>query len=146
MSSIPVDRSRNGGFKIPEALARVAEVEEFDFSKPLDRPRPLTLNIDRQRSYDERSLFELSVGISPCQMGQKVDSSTRLGDLLDHVHSPLPKSGLNTPRSVTLDPSPLTSEAWEALRRSLVYFRGQPVGTIAALDNSDEKLNYDQVA
>jgi hypothetical protein len=37
------------------------------------------------------------------------------------------------------------AEAWEALRRSLVYFRGEPVGTIAALDNSEEQVNYDQV-
>ena len=39
----------------------------------------------------------------------------------------------------------MIAEAWETLRRSLVYFRGQPVGTIAALDSSEEKLNYDQV-
>jgi hypothetical protein len=37
------------------------------------------------------------------------------------------------------------AEAWDALRRSLVVFRGQPVGTIAALDNTGEQLNYDQV-
>lgn len=44
-----------------------------------------------------------------------------------------------------LDPQPMISEAWETLRHSLVNFRGVPVGTIAALDNSEEKLNYDQV-
>ncbi|XP_042012608.1 probable alkaline/neutral invertase B [Salvia splendens] len=43
------------------------------------------------------------------------------------------------------DPHPMIAEAWDDLRRALVYFRGQPVGTIAALDSSDEKLNYDQV-
>jgi hypothetical protein len=38
------------------------------------------------------------------------------------------------------------NEAWEALRKSVVYFRGQPVGTIAATDHaSEEVLNYDQV-
>lgn len=37
------------------------------------------------------------------------------------------------------------SEAWKALRRSLVYLRGKPVGTIAALDvdDSSDKSNYD---
>lgn len=147
MSSFPIDRSHNGSLKCLEALSSVSEKEEFDFSKALDRPR--ALNIERQRSCDERSMSELSIGFSPRQLATKVDSSSRLGDLLDHLHSPLPKSGINTPRSVTLDPQippPLTLEAWEELRRSLVYFRGQPVGTIAALDNSDEKLNYDQVA
>ena len=43
------------------------------------------------------------------------------------------------------EPHPMFAEAWEGLRRSLVFFRGKPVGTIAALDNSDEELNYDQV-
>ncbi|KAL3643104.1 hypothetical protein CASFOL_013919 [Castilleja foliolosa] len=42
------------------------------------------------------------------------------------------------------EPHPMISEAWDNIRRSMVYFRGQPVGTITALDNSDEKLNYDQ--
>ncbi|XP_074365040.1 putative alkaline/neutral invertase B [Apium graveolens] len=36
-------------------------------------------------------------------------------------------------------------EAWNALRRSLVYFRGQAVGTVAAMDHSSEELNYNQV-
>ncbi|XP_045820460.1 probable alkaline/neutral invertase B [Trifolium pratense] len=39
----------------------------------------------------------------------------------------------------------MISQAWESLRNSIVHFRGVPVGTIAALDNSDENLNYDQV-
>ncbi|CAN6226939.1 unnamed protein product [Urochloa humidicola] len=35
---------------------------------------------------------------------------------------------------------------WEALKRSIVYFRGQPIGTVAALDKSQgAALNYDQV-
>nr|KYP64966.1 hypothetical protein KK1_019580 [Cajanus cajan] len=90
-------------------------------------------------------MSELSIGISPRQLTAKAENCSRLGDHLDHLNSPLPKSGLNTPRSATFDSHSIASEAWDALRRSLVYFRGQPVGTIAALDNSDEKLNYDQV-
>ena len=40
----------------------------------------------------------------------------------------------------------MMAEAWEALRRSMVFFRGLPVGTLAAVDNTtDEVLNYDQV-
>ncbi|GKB23011.1 reactive intermediate deaminase A, chloroplastic [Tanacetum coccineum] len=56
------------------------------FEKLTEKPR--CLNMDRQKSFDERSLFEAS---------------------------------------------------------PVVQFRGRPVGTIAALDVSDEKLNYDQV-
>lgn len=51
---------------------------------------------------------------------------------------------MGTPTS-GFEPHPLMSEAWDALRRSIVSFRGQPVGTIAALDHSTEELNYDQV-
>ncbi|GJV02077.1 probable alkaline/neutral invertase B [Tanacetum coccineum] len=44
-----------------------------------------------------------------------------------------------------LDTGPMYDEAWESLRKTVVQFRGRPVGTIAALDVYDEKLNYDQV-
>ncbi|XP_022739122.1 alkaline/neutral invertase CINV2-like [Durio zibethinus] len=81
----------------------ISKMDDYDLSCLLDKPR---LNIERQRSFDERSISELSIGL------------IRRGyDNYDH----------------------------EALRRSLVYFRGQPVGTIAAYDHaSEEVLNYDQ--
>jgi hypothetical protein len=46
---------------------------------------------------------------------------------------------LRTPRH------PIVIDAWELLRRSLVYFRGRPVGTIAASDPTKDSLNYNQV-
>ncbi|XP_058785685.1 probable alkaline/neutral invertase B [Vicia villosa] len=131
----------NGNLKNLDTLCPVAEIEEFDFSKVLlDKPR--TLNIERQRSCDERSMSELSIGLSPRLLATKIDTFSRLGD---HLDSPMPKSGLNTPRSLVLDSHSIMPEAWDALRRSLVHFRGEPVGTIAAMEDSDEKLNYDQV-
>lgn len=85
-------------------------------------------------------------------------SSPRLSRTLETVRSsdcleglltsPSMKSGLDTPRSERLpciEPHPMFAEAWECLRKSLVYFRGKPVGTIAAIDHSEEALNYDQV-
>jgi len=39
----------------------------------------------------------------------------------------------------------MVTEAWDSLRRSMLYLNGDPVGSIAALDSSTEKLNYDQV-
>ncbi|KAK9279035.1 hypothetical protein L1049_012710 [Liquidambar formosana] len=39
----------------------------------------------------------------------------------------------------------MVEEAWEALEKSLVYFQGNPVGTLAAVDPSAEDLNYNQV-
>jgi hypothetical protein len=38
----------------------------------------------------------------------------------------------------------LVKEAWELLEKSMVYFRGRPVGTVAARDPYVESLNYDQ--
>jgi len=34
--------------------------------------------------------------------------------------------------------------AWEAIENSVLYFKGRPVGTVAAYDSSVEALNYDQ--
>ncbi|KAJ8541758.1 hypothetical protein K7X08_002574 [Anisodus acutangulus] len=109
------------------------EMDDFDLSKLLDKPR---LNIERQRSFDERSLSELSIGL------------TRGLDNYESSYSP-GRSALDTPASSarnSFEPHPMVAEAWDALRRSLVHFRGQPVGTIAAVDHaSEEVLNYDQV-
>ena len=123
--------------------------EECDLAKLLDRPRTLTME-SRQRSLDERSLGDF---MSPRISSRNGDNISRLADHLENAFSSSRRSGVNTPRSgfstprsqADFEPHPIVGEAWESLRRSLVYFRGQPVGTIAALDNSEEKLNYDQV-
>ncbi|KAJ7007864.1 hypothetical protein NC653_006792 [Populus alba x Populus x berolinensis] len=39
----------------------------------------------------------------------------------------------------------MVDEAWERLNKSYVYFKGQPVGTLAAMDTSADALNYNQV-
>ncbi|XP_057510476.1 probable alkaline/neutral invertase F [Actinidia eriantha] len=41
--------------------------------------------------------------------------------------------------------SMMVDEAWERLRKSFVYLKGKPVGTLAAIDPSAEALNYNQV-
>ncbi len=35
-------------------------------------------------------------------------------------------------------------EAWEVLEKSIMYYQGRPVGTLAAIDNTLDALNYDQ--
>ncbi|KAI3859803.1 hypothetical protein MKX03_013678 [Papaver bracteatum] len=107
--------------------------QEHDISKLLDKP-PRPVKIERKRSFDERSLCsELSIG-------RALDFET---------HSPGGRSVFDTPGSFarhSFEPHLMVAEAWEALRRSLVFFNGQPVGTIAAYDHqSEEVLNYDQV-
>jgi hypothetical protein len=147
MSSINVDVSLKGSLRNAETLCDMAEIEEMDFSRIFDRP-PRPLNMDRQRSCDERSLSELSTGLpipSP-RPSSRVENNFRLIDHLNCLPSPGRRSGFNTPLSqFGVETHPTVAEAWEALRRSLVYFRGEPVGTIAALDNSEEQVNYDQV-
>ena len=112
----------------------ISEMDDYDLSKLLEKPR---INIERKRSFDERSLSELSIGL-----GRGLDN-------YEPAYWPGGRSGLNTPASSarnSFEPHPMVADAWEALRRSLVFYRGQPVGTIAAYDHaSEEVLNYDQV-
>lgn len=140
------DGPSNGSVKPKEeegsAQPSLFEIDDSDISRLLEKPR--TLNIERKRSFDERSFSEMSITMSPRNNFYRMaDNSSRGFDNLDGVYSPGRWTG--TPRSGYFEPHPIVGDAWEALRRSLVNFRGQPVGTIAALDNSSEDLNYDQV-
>ncbi|MFQ6631750.1 hypothetical protein Gotur_009659 [Gossypium turneri] len=132
-----MEGTKEMGLRNVSSTCSINEMDDYDLSRLLDKPR---LNIERQRSFDERSLSELSIGL------------TRAGlDNYETTYSPggRSRSGFDTPASSTrnsFEPHPMVAEAWEALRRSLVYFRDQPVGTIAAYDHaSEEVLNYDQV-
>ncbi|KAH9606351.1 hypothetical protein KSS87_023341, partial [Heliosperma pusillum] len=146
MPELSVKVTQNGNITPRDALD---ESEERDFAKLLDRPRALNME-SRQRSLDERSLNEFT---TPRASTRNAENISRLADHLENILSNGRRSGINTPRSgfstprslAGFEPHPIVGEAWDALRRSLVYFRGQPVGTIAALDNSEEKCNYDQV-
>lgn len=46
---------------------------------------------------------------------------------------------------VSPESSTMVEEAWERLKKSYVYFKGRPVGTLAAMDPSADSLNYNQV-
>ncbi|URE22048.1 RING finger protein [Musa troglodytarum] len=109
------------------------EVDDLSLSRLLNKTK---LNIERKRSFDERSLSELSINV-------------RALEGYDSIYSPGGyRSGFDTPSTArnSFQPHPMVAEAWDSLRRSLVHFRGQPVGTIAANDHgSEEILNYDQV-
>ncbi|CAH2035453.1 unnamed protein product [Thlaspi arvense] len=115
------------GLRTVGSHCSLSEMDDLDLTRALDKPR---LKIERKRSFDERSMSELSTGYG--------------------MHdSPRGRSVLDTPLSCarnSFEPHPMMAEAWEALRRSMVFFRGHPVGTLAAVDNTtDEVLNYDQV-
>lgn len=140
----PVDVSQNGNARHAEAAPSLFEIED-DLARLLERPRQV--NIERKRSFDERSFSEMSITHSPPrQVYKNSENSSRVFDNMVGVYSPGRWSGIHTPRSTFgFEPHPIIGEAWEALRRSIVNFRDQPVGTIAAIDNSAEELNYDQV-
>ncbi|KAG9454939.1 hypothetical protein H6P81_007843 [Aristolochia fimbriata] len=73
--------------------------------------------------------------------------STEFTDKVYSVDSLGLRSCLISPRpcQMYLDPHSVVGDAWECLRRSVVYFRGTMVGTIAAQDPSSETLKYNQV-
>ena len=49
------------------------------------------------------------------------------------------------PSYTSFDQNLMFIEAWEHLRRSIVHYKGQAVGTIATLDNASGAVNCDQV-
>lgn len=138
VSTLPSEIPQETTMKTAEPLYTLNDNGAFDFSKLLEKPRPL--NIERQRSFDERSLSELSV-MSPHLHSRNADTH------FEGMFSPCRRSVSDTPRSfhASFEPHPTIADAWDTLRRSLVYFRGTPVGTIAAMDHSEELLNYNQV-
>ncbi|OMO75400.1 Six-hairpin glycosidase-like protein [Corchorus olitorius] len=122
MCPLGLDVSQNGNHvKTLESAGTIFEIDDSEILRNLERPR--AINIERNRTFDqERPSNEC---LSP------------------HGR----RSGFNTPRSHTcFETHAMVAEAWENLRRSIVYYRTQPVGTIAAIDHSvEEELNYDQV-
>ncbi|CAM6106657.1 unnamed protein product [Calypogeia fissa] len=123
----------------------------FDFTTFLEMPpRPIQLGDHTRRSLDEKSFSEL---LPPSLLRSKPTLHTvASSDCLEDMATPTSRSAAGTPRGSCLntprhgfEPHPMTLDAWEALRRSLIYFKGSPVGTIAALDPNEESLNYNQV-
>lgn len=145
MSPVPIDAADHGTSAAASA-STIFEIADDDFSRLLEKP-PKPLNIERKRSFDEKSFSELSMTMSPRPLFYRnPENSSRVFEPIDSIYSSGGRSGFGTPRSENgFEPHPILSEAWDALRRSMVYFRGQPVGTIAAMDQSGEELNYDQV-
>lgn len=120
-----MDGTYEAGLWRVEPRCSMAEADDFDhLSRLLDRPR---IKI-------ERSFSELTGNLR----------------LVDDTCSPAAGRSFSDTRTSSphdwFEPHTMIAEAWNALRRSIVLFRGKPVGTIAATDHSSEEvLNYDQV-
>ena len=111
------------------------------------KPRLLT-QLSTHRSCEEKTLVNESHNVGGLSSRSR---GNHFSDILDIQHNGLmPSPSFNrsiasTPRSGATFLHPMLFDAWEALKRSLVYFRGMPVGTIAALDPTEDSLNYNQV-
>lgn len=118
------------------------KIEEYDFSKMDIRPR--TLSVDRHKSCEVRALYDL-FGAHATPHLSSIQDSLNLDHLkiAENLETVLPPSRISSPKAS--NSSQVQAEAWEALRRALIYFRGRPLGTIAAMDPSEEVLNYNQV-
>jgi hypothetical protein len=150
LNSLSVDTS-------PEALGRTndgyynAADNGIDFTKFLEVttrsiPIPIIAPINTSRTLDERSLSEIiSSGLASPRAPRTLES-VKSSECLEALLSPSIRSSAGTPQDhPSFEPHPMIADAWEALRRSLVYFRAKPVGTIAAMDPTEESLNYNQV-
>lgn len=124
----------------PETSCIVPKIK-FDFSKLPERPRILSADGDMLRAKSLSETQFAGLGCLSPQMSSTTDYSNGLPPF------PVNMSDLDTTSSaVGHETSPMMSQAWEALKRAKLYFHGEAVGTLAAMDSSEEKLNYDQVS
>lgn len=162
---IPKSPLSNGLEKMKKVKVKPSEmkklpVNETDTSgEGRDKVRTKPEDIDFQKYWES---LDHSVGATPSPRPRHLES-VKSSEFLDVLasprmdfsrvpsprhHTPMIRSNVTTPRSATgnhLAVNPMAMEAWENLRKALVYFRGDAVGTIAALDSDDEALNYNQV-
>lgn len=131
---------------------------------PIIAPRSKVTELTDDTKYDSLNL-EQKKKSWPMERHRSAEVSQAILSKIEHdgfqlCHQPqileIIKGGC-TPRS-SCDPSgeftadsngmhrhTITDAAWEALKQSIVYFKGQPIGTLAAIDKSQAELNYDQV-
>ncbi|XP_002976468.2 probable alkaline/neutral invertase F isoform X1 [Selaginella moellendorffii] len=122
---LPSDSSKNAPNKAAAAERSRSDpspVVGAAASSPLLSPRPTLMRLETVKSSECLEALMLSPSVRSTVSG-----------------------GLFSPRIHSFEPHPMIGEAWEHLRRSIVYFRGNPVGTIAANDSAEEVLNYNQV-
>eukprot|EP00250_Pteridium_aquilinum_P032811 c4697_g1_i1 orf=473-2161(-) len=105
---------------------------------------------DRPRSVRAEGQQQSGENGQPRMQHTRTFSSDHLANLLTSpsIRS-LASLIADTPRSdvslMSFEPHPTYVDAWRHLRAAILRFRGIPVGTIAAMDSSEDALNYDQV-
>ncbi|KAK1369421.1 Alkaline/neutral invertase [Heracleum sosnowskyi] len=146
MPTHSVDVTPSESVEDPETSCIVPKTE-FDISKLPERPIHLSTDRDMVRAHSLSAAAFADLGCLSPQMSSRTGNISKL----DHSDGGLPPVPVNmsdpdtTSSAVGHETSPMMSEAWEALKRAKLHFRGEAVGTLAAMDSSEEKLNYDQV-
>ncbi|KAK3435003.1 hypothetical protein EUGRSUZ_D02386 [Eucalyptus grandis] len=90
---------------------------------------------------------------SPEKPSRKASFGHDISDNVKATIRPCPSlsANLNNYDSVVEDASqraggsPVMEEAWERLNKSYIFYKGKPVGTLAAMDPNADMLNYNQV-
>jgi hypothetical protein len=125
--------------KLPESKITELTDDENHDSLPKPEKRTRMHHIERHRSCAVTlSDIELN-GLQPRHLLQIIEKGPGGGSQCS-LHEETPTDTNASHRHA------IAYAAWEALKRSIVYFRGQPIGTVAAIDKSQgAALNYDQV-
>ncbi|GLT75412.1 hypothetical protein SLA2020_471420 [Shorea laevis] len=75
-----------------------------------------------------------------------INGTTNIHDKGGFANGKMVAAGTVTDRTHKVSRKSIEEEAWNLLQESIVYYCGNPIGTIAANDTSDTSiLNYDQV-
>lgn len=91
-------------------------------------------NVDNISDYNASTVPQMS--LKPCpSLGTSIENSE-----LKSIWSAIRSNG-----SGSEDGGTMMEEAWDRFLKSYVYFKGKPVGTLAAMDPIAEALNYNQV-
>lgn len=96
-----------------------------------------TINLERL------SLDEKSLSYEPCSPLIRTLESTKSRGCSELMS--LNQGTMKVIQMPVSDSHPMEANAWENLRRLLLYIRSKPVGTISALGSNEEALNYNQV-
>eukprot|EP00271_Cylindrocystis_brebissonii_P021003 TRINITY_DN7315_c0_g1_i1.p1 TRINITY_DN7315_c0_g1~~TRINITY_DN7315_c0_g1_i1.p1 ORF type:complete len:690 (-),score=155.03 TRINITY_DN7315_c0_g1_i1:1201-3117(-) len=146
-AAAPVHEGARGGGEAT-ALQPMKLEASVDFRKFWEGTPMRANNI----SEPQRSVDHLEGVMSP-RFEASTGASLRSGVNSPRTLTPNLRSTVTTPRAGVLVHHPprgsvadaMVRDAWVNLRKALVFFRGQAVGTIAALDSGEEAVNYDQV-
>ncbi|XP_022769740.1 probable alkaline/neutral invertase F [Durio zibethinus] len=111
------------------------EEEKESTDKP-GKPKKTARVQSNESVSDNASVVQMS--LKPCPSVGSSLENFELNSLLHAIRSVDSHPG-------SAENGAMMEEAWERLQKSYVYYKGKPVGTLAAMDPIAEALNYNQV-